>query len=630
MAQTILETLQSVDIPVTMNSYAGTFIDGVEGSAATVQVQSGGVWYTPAMPFQIADGETLRITRTAPDDAIPTRLIGRPGPNWRSLPDTTWAMPGDVLRIDPDGNLDWENPGSTAGQDGADGVGISSITQESNQITVHLTDGSTQGPFTLPAGPAGAAGAAGATGAAGVSVTGAVINGSGHLILTLSDGSEIDAGVAQGAGGGATALDDLTDVDLTGAADGHVLTREAGTWKSKPATGGSGGSGLPAGGAANKFLGHDGTNPMWQGINLSSQGVLIDQTQGTAYNLGNGLYGEVVQVGANPVSITGFSIKLDGNKTPSGHYGVIVRLDATNKVAEIIRSTNTVPTTAGAITFAAVFGSITLLPNTKYVLGIDAGGNGNNTARLAYALTGGATPTGGGLTFAGFARTTESQVITVGQGVDLSIGGTAWVTMVIVNDAPGVGKNVNGPLDPADLPGGYSAATNGTFLTKTANGPAWASPFPTATATNQTVSWSGTAWVAQHPLTITYPNYARSIAIRSADGAAASQPITNSDKARLIVLQSFETALTYTGRTWIRIYKSASDAANDWARGYGTNPTYRPVLELVLDDGVKYAFPGVSILNSNATVLYATVQVIGATGLTAGSTSDCTLTFQMV
>ena len=42
--------------------------------------------------------------------------------------------------------------------------------------------------FTLPAGPQGA------TGAQGVSVTGATINASNHLILTLSNGNTIDAG----------------------------------------------------------------------------------------------------------------------------------------------------------------------------------------------------------------------------------------------------------------------------------------------------------------------------------------------------------------------------------------------------------------------------------------------------
>lgn len=50
-------------------------------------------------------------------------------------------------------------------------------------------------------GPAGAAGADGADGADGVSVTGAAIDGAGHLIVTLSQGAPVDAGVARGAAG---------------------------------------------------------------------------------------------------------------------------------------------------------------------------------------------------------------------------------------------------------------------------------------------------------------------------------------------------------------------------------------------------------------------------------------------
>jgi len=43
-------------------------------------------------------------------------------------------------------------------------------------------------------GPKGDTGATGATGANGVSITGAAVNASGHLILTLSAGSPVDAG----------------------------------------------------------------------------------------------------------------------------------------------------------------------------------------------------------------------------------------------------------------------------------------------------------------------------------------------------------------------------------------------------------------------------------------------------
>ena len=45
-------------------------------------------------------------------------------------------------------------------------------------------------------GATGAVGATGATGSAGVSVTGAAINSSGQLVLTLSNGSTINAGAA--------------------------------------------------------------------------------------------------------------------------------------------------------------------------------------------------------------------------------------------------------------------------------------------------------------------------------------------------------------------------------------------------------------------------------------------------
>lgn len=50
-------------------------------------------------------------------------------------------------------------------------------------------------------GDTGPSGADGSDGTDGVSVVGAAVNGSGHLILTLSVGGPIDAGVAKGADG---------------------------------------------------------------------------------------------------------------------------------------------------------------------------------------------------------------------------------------------------------------------------------------------------------------------------------------------------------------------------------------------------------------------------------------------
>ncbi len=50
-------------------------------------------------------------------------------------------------------------------------------------------------------GAPGQDGKPGADGAAGVGITGATINSEGHLILTLSDGTTIDAGLVKGADG---------------------------------------------------------------------------------------------------------------------------------------------------------------------------------------------------------------------------------------------------------------------------------------------------------------------------------------------------------------------------------------------------------------------------------------------
>ncbi|GGN32230.1 discoidin domain-containing protein [Deinococcus daejeonensis] len=84
----------------------------------------------------------------------------------------------------------------------------------------------------------GPAGADGADGTDGVSVTGAEINGSGHLILTLSDASTIDAGEVGSSGGAGLP---------SGGTTGQVLTKLSGAdgdvgWQT-PAVGGTGGSG---------------------------------------------------------------------------------------------------------------------------------------------------------------------------------------------------------------------------------------------------------------------------------------------------------------------------------------------------------------------------------------------------
>ena len=76
------------------------------------------------------------------------------------------------------------------GAKGDDGVGISDISKTSTEgkvdtYTITLTDGTTK-IFTITNGD---------DGANGISVSDASINASGHLIVTLSDGTSIDAGV---------------------------------------------------------------------------------------------------------------------------------------------------------------------------------------------------------------------------------------------------------------------------------------------------------------------------------------------------------------------------------------------------------------------------------------------------
>jgi hypothetical protein len=94
-----------------------------------------------------------------------------------------------------------------AGVAGTDGVGITSaIVDITGNLILTKSNGSTINAGQVKGvkgdtGEAGATGATGATGAQGISVTSATVNGSGHLILTLSNGTTIDAGSSVGPAG---------------------------------------------------------------------------------------------------------------------------------------------------------------------------------------------------------------------------------------------------------------------------------------------------------------------------------------------------------------------------------------------------------------------------------------------
>ncbi|GGK91316.1 galactose-binding domain-containing protein [Deinococcus radiotolerans] len=75
----------------------------------------------------------------------------------------------------------------------ANAVPVAQVTRTSSSVTLDTVLAPVPTVNTV-AGPAGAPGTPGTNGTNGVSVTGATINGSNHLILTLSDNSTIDAG----------------------------------------------------------------------------------------------------------------------------------------------------------------------------------------------------------------------------------------------------------------------------------------------------------------------------------------------------------------------------------------------------------------------------------------------------
>lgn len=117
------------------------------------------------------------------------------------------------------------NVGPT-GPQGNDGLTVTNATVTGANLIITLSDSSTidagnvVGPTgaTGPQGPTGATGSAGsdgADGADGVSISSATVNGSGNLILTLTDTSTVDAGNVRGQDGA---------VDQTLSLSGNVIT----------------------------------------------------------------------------------------------------------------------------------------------------------------------------------------------------------------------------------------------------------------------------------------------------------------------------------------------------------------------------------------------------------------------
>lgn len=92
-------------------------------------------------------------------------------------------------------------------------------------------------------GDTGNTGSTGSQGIAGVSVTSAAVNGPGHLILTLSNGSTVDAGYVKGDTGATGAKGDPGVSGSTGATGAAGATGPAGAAGSPGVTGATGATG---------------------------------------------------------------------------------------------------------------------------------------------------------------------------------------------------------------------------------------------------------------------------------------------------------------------------------------------------------------------------------------------------
>ena len=187
---TLTETQQAPGTPTTSDSSPGTPTrTQVAGGTPTAADTS----FTPTTPSQdqdihVASGSivtdngvlTLRLllTNDVPINIPVTGLIGPEGP--RGIPGT----PGMSITGDP-------------------GRGIQSFTAttpstgQATTLTVTFTDGTTQ-DFVIASGVQGQMGTPGTN---GISVTSATVDGSGDLIVTLSDNTTVNAGNVVGAQG---------------------------------------------------------------------------------------------------------------------------------------------------------------------------------------------------------------------------------------------------------------------------------------------------------------------------------------------------------------------------------------------------------------------------------------------
>ena len=138
--------------------------------------------------------------------------------------------------------------GISRGEKGDPGVGIESVAIDNDgYMTITFTDGTSWTSDVSVKGPKGDTGATGATGATGPqgpqgpAGTGVPTGGStGQVLAKSSNADYATQWVNQSGGGGASSLNDLTDVTISSPASGHVLSYNGSSWVNAP----GGGSGM--------------------------------------------------------------------------------------------------------------------------------------------------------------------------------------------------------------------------------------------------------------------------------------------------------------------------------------------------------------------------------------------------
>ncbi|GGR84639.1 hypothetical protein [Deinococcus sedimenti] len=420
---TIIETVGAAEVLITENSYAGAVIHGVEGTPADVELRYAGQtgFTTPTYPYQLQAGDLLRITPTQAGTQT-VRLYGLLGANASVAPviadEPQTLQPGQFQLVTPDGQaayLRFQTVGGPidltagAGAAGPAGRGVQSVTQSGNQLTFTLTDGTTQGPFILPAGPAGVDGRDGIDGAPGAAGRGiqSVSQSGSELTFTLTDGTTagpFTLGAGGGGGGGGVSAVYLSTPDQTRSELVPATTQDIG--------------------GSENFYGEQ---------------LLITTT-----------------FTANRLTLRQF---IPGG---AGLRGVIADVTG-GTVQSFSLSTNTHPGTAGDV--ALDFGNFTFTSGRNYLIGLE--GDGTNAGPNLLGTTGGFTAPAN-VTPAGWTRSSGRAV---GAGVSVILGVAHFAYKLELVD-PTAQKNVQGPLDVIDLPG-YTGAGTGTALHRTVGGVVW-------------------------------------------------------------------------------------------------------------------------------------------------------------